>query len=66
MKTFSRSLIGKNETQLKKCDCESGANGFPDDGDAEKPEHNRRNRGDEFDVRFDESSSRCGDAISLT
>ena len=32
-----------------------GANRFPDDGDAEKPKHDRRNRGDEFDVRFDQS-----------
>ena len=52
VKTFRRSLIGKKEIQLKPLRLRGGANRFPDDGDAEKSKHNRRNRGDKFDVRF--------------
>ena len=54
VKTLRRSLIGKNETQLRRVRVRSGANGFTDNRNSEEAEHNRRNGGKEFDVRFDE------------
>ena len=37
MKIFSRSLIGKNETQLRKCDCEAARTACPTTAIPKKP-----------------------------
>ena len=52
---FSRSLMGKNGTQLKNGRLRSGAHCLPDHRDSKESEHHGRNRGDEFDVGLDQA-----------
>ena len=47
--------MGKNGTQLKNGSSDKRPHRLSNHRDAEKSEHDRRNRGDEFDVRLDET-----------
>ena len=55
VKTFSRSLIGKERNPLHERQPAKGAHRLTEHRNAEKAEDDGGNRRDEFDVRFDQA-----------